>query len=122
MILKDPTSPEWLLSYVPTDKPIVSLDAVNLDSVLKDAMDNRYELRRLKLAKDINAIDIAFFKNQTRPQIDLNTTFSLDGLSRGGASTDPITVPIISGLPATSGNAFLLLRFRGFKPPTRFRT
>ena len=54
---------------------------------MKDAMDNRFELRRLKLAKDINSIDIAFFKNQTRPQIDLNTTFSLDGLSRGGAST-----------------------------------
>ncbi|HEX2640293.1 MAG TPA: TolC family protein [Pyrinomonadaceae bacterium] len=97
LILKDPASPEWLLSYLPTDKPIVNLDPVNLDSAMKDAMDNRFELRRLKLAKDINSIDIAFFKNQTRPQIDLNTTFSLDGLSRGGASTADIIVPQFSG-------------------------
>jgi len=97
LILREPTSPEWLLSYVPTDKPIVSLDPVNLDSALKDAMDNRYELRRLKLASDINKIDIDYFRNQTKPQIDLNTTFSLDGLSRGGASTDPILVPRFTG-------------------------
>lgn len=97
LILRDPTSPEWLLSYVPTDKPVVSLDSVNLDSALKDAMDNRYELRRLKLAGDINRIDIDYFRNQTKPQIDLNTTFSLDGLSRGGATTDPILVPRFTG-------------------------
>lgn len=91
LILRDPTSPEWLLSFVPTDKPVISLDPVNLDSALKDAMDNRYELRRLKLASDINKIDIAFFKNQTKPQIDLNTTFSLDGLSRGGTNAEFVT-------------------------------
>jgi hypothetical protein len=56
-------------------------------------MDNRYELRRLKLASDINQIDILFFKDQTKPQIDLNTTVSLDGLSLGGANTESTLVP-----------------------------
>jgi outer membrane protein TolC len=84
LILRDATSPEWLLSYVPTDKPVVGVDPVNLDSALKDAMDNRFELRRLKLASDINNIDIQYFKNQTKPQVDLVTSFSLEGLARGG--------------------------------------
>ncbi len=88
LVLRDATNAEWSQTYVPTDKPAFSLDAVNLDNAIKDAMDNRYELRRLKLASDINAIDRAYFKNQTKPQIDLNTTFSLDGLARGGTSQD----------------------------------
>lgn len=97
LLLKDATSAEWSQPYVPTDKPAFSSDPISLDNALKDAMDNRYELQRLKLARDINAIDIDFFRNQTRPQIDLNTTFSVDGLSRGGASTSPITIPQFTG-------------------------
>lgn len=93
LVLRDAMSAEWSQSYVPTDKPALSLDAVNLDAAIKDAMDNRFELRRLKLASDINAVDISYFKNQTKPQIDLNTTFSLDGLSRGGTNSSFMTRP-----------------------------
>ena len=97
LLLRDVTSAEWQSTYVPTDKPAFNLDAVNLDAAIKDAMDNRYELRRLKLASDINKIDLAFFKDQTKPQIDLNTTVSLDGLSLGGANTESTLVPRYTG-------------------------
>ena len=97
LVLRDAMSSEWAQPYVPTDKPSFSTDPINLENAIKDAMDNRFELQRLKLATDINKIDIDFFRNQTRPQVDLNTTFSLDGLSRGGASTDAMDVPIYSG-------------------------
>ena len=97
LILRDATSNEWTQSYTPTDKPAFSLDSVNLDSAIKDAMDNRFELRRLKLANDINNVDISYFKNQTKPQIDLNTTFSLDGLALGGARTNSVLVPQFLG-------------------------
>lgn len=116
LLLRDATSAEWTSSYVPTDKPAFSLDAVNLDSAIKDAMDNRHELRRLKLASDINKVDLAYYKNQTKPRIDLNTTFSLDGLSLGGASTDSVTVPLISGSPQTNASAFLLQTIRTLHP------
>ncbi len=97
LILRDPLSNEWEQSLVPTDTPQVSLDSVNLDNAIKDAMDNRFELRRLKLQKDINATDIRFYRNQTKPQIDFNSTFSLDGLSQGGASTVSTFVPQFTG-------------------------
>ena len=87
LILRDPLSPEWSQTFVPTDKPAFNLDPLSLDESMKDAMDNRFELRRLKLQKEINTEDIKYFKNQTKPQIDLNTTFSLDGLSRNGTNT-----------------------------------
>lgn len=87
LMLRDPNSDEWNVAYVPTDKPVYSDESVNLDDAMKDAMDNRLELRRLKLAKEINQIDIDYFRNQTKPQIDLNTSFSLGGLSQGRGSS-----------------------------------
>ena len=119
LLLKDATSVEWSQSYTPTDKPAFSLDAISLDNAVKDALDNRYELQRLKLAADINKIDINFFQNQTRPQIDLNTTFSLDGLARGGASTDAVTFPLIAtenSATAVSASGFLLAELRRLFP------
>lgn len=119
LLLKEATSPEWSQSFVPTDQPSFSLDPVNLDLAVKDAIDNRFELRRLRLARDINAVDIAYFKNQTKPQIDLNTTFSLAGLARGGVSTDSFTVPLVaSDLASINSNAsaFLLSQIRRFHP------
>ncbi|MEO6050027.1 MAG: TolC family protein, partial [Pyrinomonadaceae bacterium] len=91
LVLRDPLSVEWSQTFVPTDKPAFSLDPVSLDGAMKDAMDNRFELKRLKLQKEINSEDIKFFKNQIKPQIDLNTTFSLDGLARSGTNSATTT-------------------------------
>lgn len=87
LLLRDPNDDEWNVAYVPTDKPVYSDETVNLDDALKDAMDNRLELRRLKLANEINQIDLAFFRNQVKPQVDLNTSFSLGGLSQSRGIT-----------------------------------
>lgn len=87
LILRDPLSIEWTQSFVPTDAPVVSASPVTLDGAISDAMANRFELRRLKLQKEINEEDIKYFKNQTKPQLDLNTTFFLGGLANSGANT-----------------------------------
>lgn len=97
LIFGDPNSAEWSSTLVPTDKPATIVDPADLDIAMKDAMDNRFELRRLKLATEINNIDLKYLKNQTKPQIDLNTSFSLDGLSRGGGSTASTFVPQFTG-------------------------
>jgi len=88
---------------VPTDQPTLSAAPINLDEAIKDAMDNRWELRRLKYSQDINAIDIDYFRNQTKPQIDLNTTFSLDGFAQGGSNE-----PINTNLFTSQGDLALL--------------
>jgi outer membrane protein len=87
LVLRDPLSAEWSQTFVPTDPPAFSLDKVSLEAALADAMDNRFELRSLRLQREANEADIRFFGNQKKPQIDLNTTFSLDGLSQGGTNS-----------------------------------
>jgi len=87
LLLRDPMSDEWNASYVPTDRPIYSDESVDLADAMKDAMENRLELRRLKLEREVNKINLDYFRNQTKPQVDLNTTFSLGGLSRSGTNS-----------------------------------
>lgn len=106
LLLKEPTSSEWVQTYVPTDKPVFSLDPISLDDAMKDALANRFELQRLRLQKEINTIDIDYFRNQTKPRIDLVTSFSLDGLSRGSANsafttqffTSPQELALLNGI------------------------
>ena len=117
LLLKDPQSAEWSSQYVPTDSPVLSNDPVDLTLAMNDAIANRPELRRLKLESEINKIDIDYFKNQTKPRIDLTTTASLEGLANSGtANTDPFTVPLISGDPNLNADAFLLRQIRLLHP------
>jgi HAE1 family hydrophobic/amphiphilic exporter-1 len=111
LIFKDPNSPEWSAQLTPTDTPKFDTNPVNLDDALKAARDNRPELRRLRLQNDINDIDISFFKNQTKPQIDLTGTVALTGLAGKNLGTivaPGSQVPLIVGDPLTSPSAFLL--------------
>ncbi len=109
LLLRDPNAPEWSESIVPTDKPVISDEPIIVDDAVKDAIDNRPELNRLRLQKEINTIDIDYFKNQTKPQIDLVSSFSLGGLSLGGQNLSTTTpFPIIVPGVATNADSFLL--------------
>ena len=111
LIFKDPSNPEWSAQVTPTDTPQFDTNPVNLPDALKAARDNRPELRRLRLQNDINDIDLTFFKNQTKPLIDLTGTIALTGLAGNSLATvvpPGTTAPIIVGDPLTNPSAFLL--------------
>ena len=116
LIFKDPRNPEWSSQLTPTDTPKFDTNPVNLPDALKAARDNRPELRRLRLQNDINDIDLTYFKNQTKPQIDLVGTLALTGLA--GKNVQPIIpdgtqVPLINiDSPLTDPNAFLFEQIR----------
>jgi HAE1 family hydrophobic/amphiphilic exporter-1 len=118
LIFKNPQSSEWSSQVTPIDSPKFDTTPVNLDDALKAARDNRPELRRLRLQNDINDIDIKFFKNQTKPQVDLVGTLALTGLAGKDVST-PIPqgtlVPLIAGDPNTSSTAFLFQQIRNIQ-------
>jgi HAE1 family hydrophobic/amphiphilic exporter-1 len=118
LIFKDPSSSDWSAQVTPTDTPKFDTTPVNLDDALKAARDNRPELRRLRLQNDINQIDITYFKNQTKPQVDLTGTLALTGLAGtdvSGALPPGSQVPLIFGNPATNSSAFLLDQIRAIQ-------
>src|SRR6266702_2533227 len=110
LMLRDPNAPEWTAQITPTDSPAFDLSPVDLNAALDEALKSRPELRRLNLQKDINGIDIRYFRNQNLPQVDLVSTVATTGLAGSAASGVPAgtLVPLISGNPATNSSAFLL--------------
>jgi len=119
LVFKDPRSVDWSAQLTPTDAPKFDSTPVNLPEALQAARDNRPELRRLRLQNEINDIDVQFFKNQTKPRIDLVGTVALTGLAGTDVSDAPIVnpglVPLIIGDPATSQTAFLLSQIRAIQ-------
>lgn len=117
LIVKDPSAPEWSAQLTPTDTPSFDESPVNLPQALKEARENRPELRRLRLQNDINSIDIQYFKNQTKPQIDLTGTIATTGLA---GTAQPVADPNNPGqllLPPANligGNGRMLGNLFGF--------
>jgi HAE1 family hydrophobic/amphiphilic exporter-1 len=95
LILRDTQAPEWSAQVTPMDAPSFDSTPVNLNDALAEARANRPELRRLNLGREINDIELKYFKNQTRPRIDLQATVASTGL----AGTPVITTNPITGLP-----------------------
>ena len=125
LIFKDPSAPEWSAQITPTDSPSFDLTPVNLNEALKEARENRPELRRLRLQNDINTIDIQYFKNQTRPQIDLVSTLATTGLAGkdvSGALPAGTLIPIIAGNPDANASAFLLQQILDIQQRAGFPT
>ena len=89
LMLRDPLAPEWSAQITPTDTPAFDLSPVSLVAALDEAHKNRPELRRLNLQKDINQIDLQYYKNQTLPQVDLTGTVAATGLA--GTPCNPVT-------------------------------
>ncbi len=109
LMLHDPNASEWTAQLTPTDQPAFDLSPVDLKSSLDEAHKNRPELRRLNLQKDINAVDLQYFKNQTLPQMDIQSAVATTGLAGTSLGLPAGTqVPLISGSSTTSSSAFLL--------------
>lgn len=123
LLFKDSSSPEWSAQLTPTDTPKFDATPVNLEDALKEARDNRPELRRLRLQNDINQVDIKYFKNQTKPQVDLVSTLATTGLA-GSPKQTTITpgtlVPIIAGDPTSDPEAFLLSQIQDIQRRSGF--
>ncbi|HEX9424370.1 MAG TPA: TolC family protein [Pyrinomonadaceae bacterium] len=123
LIIKDPSAPEWTAQLTPTDTPKFDTTPVNLNDALKEARENRPELRRLRLQNDINQIDLQYFRNQTRPQIDIQSTLATTGLAGkdvSGAVPPGTLLPLITGNPDTNASAFLLQQVRDIQQRAGF--
>ena len=93
LMVKDPQSPDWSAQITPTDTPVFDTTPVNLSAALDEAHKNRPELGRLNLQKEINGLDLRYFRNQTKPQVDLVGAYTNTGLAGTKAITSNAIVP-----------------------------
>ena len=83
----------WTEAIVPTDPVELTVPDVSLPDALKTAMENRPELQQSNVLREINQIDQRYFKDQTKPAIDLVGTYGVSGLAGAisSAGVNPFT-------------------------------
>jgi HAE1 family hydrophobic/amphiphilic exporter-1 len=91
LVLGDRSSDTWSRPLIPSDPPQGNDPRLSLEEAVRAAFANRPEIAQNKLQKEINEVEVKFYENQTRPQIDLIAAYTTTGLS---------------GMPSLSGNPF----------------
>lgn len=81
LIAEDRESPFWNVSIIPTDSVDLTPPAVDLNDAIATAMTNRPELQQSAVATEINQLDQRFFREQTKPQVDLVGSYGVVGLA-----------------------------------------
>ncbi|MBC7797594.1 MAG: TolC family protein [Pyrinomonadaceae bacterium] len=124
LIIREAMSPDWFAQLMPTDAPTFDPAPFNLEEAVTEAVANRFELRRLRLQSEINQVDVEFFRNQAKPQVDLNTNFAFNGYAQtsGATGVTTFTAPLISNDPAAAAinaQAFLLQQINAIRNDSR---
>jgi HAE1 family hydrophobic/amphiphilic exporter-1 len=81
LILKEATDKIWASEVKPVDEPQLGQVTFNLDEATTLALKNRPELEQMRLQTEQKQIDIDFFKNQTKPQLDFVGFYTNTGLA-----------------------------------------
>jgi len=90
LLLKDPNDKVWSSVIDPTDEPQFGQVTFNLQEASSLALRNRPELDQMRLQVEQKEIDISFFKNQIKPQVDFIGLYTNTGLS--GTPSDAMTI------------------------------
>lgn len=106
LLLKDPNDKMWYAEIKPTDEPLSTHSTFDLDEATRLALKNRPELDQMRLQTEQKNIDIAYYKDQTKPQIDFIGNYGSIGLagtpstivSGGGGGFDSLTQGILDNL------------------------
>ena len=81
LVLPDRTAALWSRSLVPVTPVSLEAPRVPLEQAVSAAIRNRPELTQLQTTSEINQIDTRYFRDQTKPQIDLVGTYISVGLA-----------------------------------------
>jgi HAE1 family hydrophobic/amphiphilic exporter-1 len=91
----------WNQPLIPTEAPDLHPTSFGLTDAVAAALANRPELAQNNLQREMNKVDLNFFNNQTKPQVDLIASYTTTGLSG---------TKILTPNPFTSTTALLLGR------------
>src|SRR5437764_15339904 len=81
LIPPDRTQVMWSRAITPVTPVNLEAPRVPLETAVKAALDNRQDLAQLRTSADINGLNVRYFRNQTKPQVDLVGTYTTQGLA-----------------------------------------
>ena len=106
LLLADRTATEWSRPITPVSEIDLNPPKVGLEIALTEAMKGRPEITQFEASSDINAIDERYYRNQTKPQIDLVGSYTAQGLAGTVTTVGANRVPenLIGGYRTSLGN------------------
>ncbi|HEX7334157.1 MAG TPA: TolC family protein [Pyrinomonadaceae bacterium] len=94
LMLADRSAALWSRALLPITPVNLEAPRMFLADAINMALENRFELAELRTSKDVNEINRRFYKDQTKPQVDLQVSYSSNGYA--GTLTDNDN-PILDG-------------------------
>ncbi|HET6974693.1 MAG TPA: TolC family protein [Pyrinomonadaceae bacterium] len=121
LMLASRSSEVWSRALLPVTPVNLEAPRMLLSDAIQTALENRFELAELRTSKDINEINKRFYRDQTKPQVDLVVNYSSNGYA--GSLTDNDN-PILNGLTSLDRRVSELSTLAGLPvlPPTTFNT
>ncbi|MGA9996673.1 MAG: TolC family protein, partial [Pyrinomonadaceae bacterium] len=110
LILPERTETIWSRAITPITPVNLEAPRVPLEQAVKAALQNRQDLAQLKTNADINQINVRYYRDLTKPQVDLVGTYTSAGLAgtfiprtSTGQSTTSILTDRVNILSALAG-------------------
>ncbi|HEX6124866.1 MAG TPA: TolC family protein [Pyrinomonadaceae bacterium] len=103
LMLPDRSSDVWARAITPVSEVSLETPKIGLDIALTEALKNRPEIAQLETSAEINKIDERYYRNQTKPQIDLVGTYTSSGL----AGTETARGQTAGGVPDNLRGGYL---------------
>lgn len=110
LMLSDRSSVEWSRPLTPVTPAELEIPRIGLEVATAEALKNRPEIEQFALNEEINRIDQKFYRNQTKPQVDLVSSFTSAGLAgtRNFSSSGVPPPSLIGGYFDSLGNLISL--------------
>jgi HAE1 family hydrophobic/amphiphilic exporter-1 len=113
LMLPDRKADLWSRALLPTTPVALEAPRVLLSEAINAALENRMELAQLRTSAEINQIDQNFYRDQTKPQVDLELSYSSNGYA--GSISDN-TNPLITDMTALQNRIAELSSIAGLPP------
>ena len=89
-LILDPGAPDfWTVSFEPSDEASFAARAIDVDAAVRNALDKRSDLRSAKNSLEQSDINIKYYRNQIRPDINANLRYITS--ASGGVQLSPVT-------------------------------
>jgi len=80
-LVMNPSQPDyWTARIVPTEQPVLTPIAVDVDAAIANALQNRTDLAQARRQMEQTDITLKYVKNQKLPAIDVTTSYNVIGL------------------------------------------
>ena len=113
LMLPDRKADLWSRALLPVTPVMLDAPRVLLSEAINTALENRMELAQLRTNKEINQINQKFYRDQTKPQVDLELSYSSNGYA--GSVTDN-TNPLVNDLTGLQNRIAELSSIAGLPP------